>query len=52
MISVDRGCGCYRGYPWKLSIIRLRVSVRRNERKYNLIWPFWFEIRVEAFICN
>lgn len=43
------GC-CYRGYSWKLSIVRLRVSVRRKERKYSLIWPFWLDTRVEAFI--
>ena len=30
----------------------LRVRVMRNERKYNLIWPFWVEIRIEVFIWN
>lgn len=31
-------------------MIRLRVSVRRKERKYSLIWPFWLDTRVEVFI--
>lgn len=52
MVSVDGGSGCHGGYSWKLSTIRLRVSVRRNERKYSLIWPFWFETNTEAFICS
>lgn len=52
MVFAYRGCGCYGSYPWKLSVIRLRVRVRRNERKYSLIWPFWLETRIEAFICN
>lgn len=43
------GC-CYGSYSWKLSIIKLKVSVRRKERKYSLIWPFWLDTRVEAFI--
>lgn len=44
------GYCCFRGYPWRLSIIRLRVRVRRKERKYSLIWPFWFDTRIEVFI--
>lgn len=31
-------------------MIRLRVSVKRKDRKYNLIWPFWLDTRVEVFI--
>lgn len=30
-------------------MIRLRVRVRRKDRKYNLIWPFWLDTRVEVF---
>lgn len=43
---------CFRGYSWRLSIIRLRASVRRKERKYSLIWPFWLDTRVEVFIWS
>lgn len=44
------GDRCLGGYSWRLSVIRLRVRVRRKERKYSLIWPFWPDARVEAFI--
>lgn len=43
------GC-CFRGYPWRVSIIKLRVNVRRKERKYSLIWPFWLDTIAEVFI--
>lgn len=52
MVFINGGCNCNGGYSWRVSVIRLRVSVRRKERKYNLIWPFWVEIKVEAFICS
>lgn len=52
MVFVDGGCSCNGGYSWRVSIIRLRVSVRRKERKYSLIWPFWLEVKIEAFICR
>lgn len=50
MVFTYRGSCCLRGYSWRLSTIRLRVSVRRKERKYSLIWPFWLDTRVEVFI--
>lgn len=31
-------------------MIRLRARVRRKERKYSLIWPFWLDTRAEVFI--
>lgn len=34
------------------NVMRLRVRVIKKERKYNLIWPFWLEIRVDVFIWN
>lgn len=47
------GSSCsVRGYSWRISTIRLRVSVRRKEKKYSLIWPFWLDTRVEVFIWS
>lgn len=40
MVFINWGCSCYGGYSWKLNISRVRASVRKKERKYNLIWPF------------
>lgn len=33
-------------------MVRLRARVIRKERKYNLIIPFWLEIRVDMFDCD
>lgn len=52
MIFTYWGYRSFRGYSWRLSTIRLRVSVRRKERKYSLIWPFWLDTRVEVFIWS
>lgn len=52
MVFARWGNCCFGGYSWRLSTARLRASVRRKERKYSLIWPFWFETRVEAFIWS
>lgn len=52
MVVACWGFGNFRGYSWRLKSSMLRVRVMRNERKYNLIWPFWVEIRIEVFIWN
>lgn len=56
-------CGCdwlgfvgycysgYGGYARGLSRTRASSRVIRNDKKYSLINPFWFDTRVEAFIC-
>lgn len=49
VLACGGGC-CFRGYSWRISTARLRVSVRRKERKYSLIWPFWLDTRLEVFI--
>lgn len=52
LIFTYRGCCNYGNYSWKLNIARLRIRVTRKERKYSLIIPFWFEIRVDILDCE
>lgn len=52
MVFAHRGYCNYRDYSWKLNIVRLRIRVIRKDRKYNLIIPFWLEIRVDKFDCD
>ena len=50
MIFINWWCSNYRNYSWKLNKIVLTRIVIRNERKYNLIRPFWLVIVVDIFV--